>query len=225
MMVTMPTVNLEDALFEEDLSFMEEMLAAAAEAGNVRPEMDEFLIRKIIIKQKILTRKMEEQKAMRDRIVAEWNNRIDKKAKEIEQLRNLVEYYIVEKNKGQKLELDVATVSMRKVNDDLVVKDDQLFKQYFEQQGDLCNYLKPAEFDKTKAKKALLEGFETMVQQQADLLIAAEAEQTGKKVTKKRQEQIFSELKNGMLAVFKATLPEGVEYKEESKTLSIKMNS
>jgi phage host-nuclease inhibitor protein Gam len=211
--------EFEQALLEEDLSILEDMEALLANVeeggGKVAREMDELLVRKLIIKIKLLKEEQERLKRLRDAVKAEWDKKIQKVEQEIEQINGLVKHYLTHANKGKKLQLDVATVSLRPVKHSIKVVNKAALKEYLQQIGKMHQYLKEPEIDTTKVQNDAIAEMETRIQQAVEL-----AKLSNPKITKEELDQVIEEAK----AQYLSELPPFMEYKPEDKTISIRMN-
>ncbi|WP_067923911.1 hypothetical protein [Alicyclobacillus shizuokensis] len=152
--------TFEEAILEEDLAGIEEMLEAYEENGGQTFMLDELMVRKLIIKRKILREEVDRLKALRDAVKQEWDKKIQRVVEQIEDIDGLVKHYIMNVNGGKALKLDVATISPRKVNHNLVIKDPVAFEGFLAANGVRDQFLKEPQLDATKAKNYLLQKIE-----------------------------------------------------------------
>lgn len=214
----------KEAVLSEDLSLMDEMLENMKANGHVPVELDDFTIRKMVIKRDKLKQDIERFKNLKRAVLEEWDRQIKKREEDIKILEDLIYHYIKTKNGGQALKLDVGTISTRRVSHSVKVMDKEKVKAYFEGIGRLNEVVKEPQLDETLVKQFFLNNFESVIQEEVEARIRQEELETGKKVTKKREKEIREEIIQRAAENFKLLLPEGVEYVEPTETLSIRMN-
>ena len=189
---------LEQAFLCEDLSIVDELLQDETlhDEQKLQSEwnLDELTIRKMLIKSKLLHLDLEKKKQMKQTIVSEWDRMIESVQKQISSIESLVQDYLRHDHQGKSLQLDVATVSLRNVKDNIQVKDKQLFENFLMRLEAKNEYLKQPEIDYTKAKNDYLS---SLKEKYPDAI---------------PQEQIH------LLDTY------GLEYKPQHKTLSIRYN-
>jgi hypothetical protein len=211
-------MNLED--------MMQEMLGNAEANGEyIRPELDDFTVRRMILARNYLLKDIDKMEEMKKAIIADWDRRIQKKKEQVTVIENIVNHYIKEQRHGHPLQLDVATVSLRKVPQKVEIKDELKVRQYLKEQGKLESFLKPAELDKKLLKDYMMNQLMTEVEKEAQQRIQQEIEASEKKkITKKREKEIREEVLAEMTEQLKEMLPEGFEYVAPTETLSIRSN-
>ncbi|SFJ63750.1 hypothetical protein SAMN02799624_05299 [Paenibacillus sp. UNC496MF] len=236
----------ELALSEEDLSMLDsldQLIANVQEAGGtVSRELDELTIRKMVIRRKFMLREQERLKMLRDAIKAEWDQKIKKIDDEIANMDKLMLQFVVEK--GDKLQLDVATVSQRKVGHKVTISNEDDFKAQLSAAGLLEQFLGDRPVNLAAAKShyiAELDKEIDTIEESAKQMIKAKEEalkfamKEMKPADKKEaQAQMAREkkeiLQGAELAIreaiesFKMRLPAALAYEPESKGLSIRMN-
>jgi ElaB/YqjD/DUF883 family membrane-anchored ribosome-binding protein len=244
-MITTET-DFELALMEEDLSMLDDMEAMIANVqengGRVAREVDEFLIRKMIIKTKFLEKEQDRLKSLRDAVKAEWDRKINKIDDQVKQIKGVVQHYL-EEHDG-KLQLDVATASLRTNKHKIIVQSEIDLLAHFEEQGTLENFLGERPFNANLAKQSIMDGLDqeiTRIKDGAKEYVKAEEEKMKESVKdlkpaeKKLVKENFAQWKKDVLKQadeqvtttiqqFKETLPEFLQYEPESKGLSIRLN-
>jgi hypothetical protein len=229
----MSSVTLQEALELEAKEvvmnleeMMQEMLGnVEANGGYVRPELDDFTIRRMILARNYLLKDVDKMEEMKKAIVADWDRRINKKMEQVKTIENIVNHYIKEQRHGHPLQLDVATVSLRKVPQKIEIKDELKVRQYLKEKGKLESFLKPAELDKKLLKDYMMKQLMEKVEEEAQKRIQQEIEASEKKkITKKREKEIREEVLAEMTEQLKEMLPDGFEYVAPSETLSIRSN-
>lgn len=202
---------------------MAEMLGNVEEATGYAPrKMDEMTIRRMLFARKYLGEEKEKLATMKQAVALEWDLRISKKQAQIDQIDGLVDKFIREENKGKALTLDVATPTLRKVPHKVDIKDKTKVIEHLKNTGEYKKFTKET-LDETAAKKHYIEQLNTLVDSTAKKMIDLEIEDKGK-VTKKREKEIKEQVLTELMGTFKQNLPEGFEFTEPSKTLSIKYN-
>lgn len=211
-------MNLED--------MMQEMLGNVEDNGGyVRPELDDFTIRRMILARNYLLKDIDKMEEMKKAIMIDWDRRIQKKKEQVEVIENIVNHYIKEQRNGHPLQLDVATVSLRKIPQKVEIKDELKVRQYLKEQGKLESFLKPAELDKRLLKDYMMKQLMEKVEEEAQKRIQQEIEASEKKkITKKREKEIREKVLAEMTEQLKEMLPEGFEYVAPTETLSIRSN-
>ena len=136
-------------------SMMAEMLGNAERSGE--STFDDLKIRRMVLALRHLEREIDELKRFKKAIAAEWDNRIKGKEKSITQIKDTIHTYLTKENDGKGLKLDVATISVKKVNPSFEIEKDKipLLRSYLEDAGILDNFLKPPVLDETLAKNQI----------------------------------------------------------------------
>jgi hypothetical protein len=239
--------NFEMALLEEDLSMLdgiEAMLEAVKEGGgNIGRELDELTIRKMVIKRKILLKEQERLKGLRDAVKSEWDRKIQKIDEDIKNMEAVIQKYV--ENLGDKLVMDVATISPRKISHKINIINEEDFKVYLEKRGLLENFLGERPFNVSAAKNYFLNELDKQIDQiheQAKIKIKEREEQLKeewkalKPADKKVAQAEWAEEKKAILKQaeeaaqlaiksFVAEMPESLSYEPEGKGISIRMNT
>jgi hypothetical protein len=221
---------LEQALLSEDVSMLDEMMEmiqnVKESGGHVPAEIDELTIRRMMIRMKINERDIKKNKAMKSAIMETWDQRIKKHENENEALRAVIEKWVRDTNKGKPLQLDVGTVSMRKVAHNIAVTDPIIFREWIKANGKEALFLKPAEFDVTAAKSDVIDYIDQTVDKMAEEELAKiQAADPEKKFTKaelkRRKDDLIKQHLPGVLS--SVGLPENAaEYKAESQSVSLR---
>jgi|SRR5579875_895156 len=239
--------NFELALLEEDLSMLDEMdalLSNVEEATGSTGEriVDELLIRKMIIKKKFMEKEKERLKQLRDAVKAEWDKKIAKIDEEASKMDGIIQHFL-EKN-GEKLQLDVATVSLRKVKHKVKVTNEEDLRSFLTDAGMIEQFLGDRPFNVTAARNYYITRLDDAIKQindQAKEMMKAKEEEykektkglkaADKKIEKELLDQAKKEIQaNAEKAIketideFKQALPDCLEYESEGKSLSIRMN-
>jgi hypothetical protein len=237
----------EMALFEEDLSMLDEMDALLAnveqETGSTGERIvDELLIRKMIIKKKFMEKEKDRLKQLRDAIKAEWDRKIAKIDTDASKMDGIILHFL--EKTGDKLQLDVATVSLRKVKHKVQISNEEDLKELLINAGMLNQFLDEPKFNTTAARNYYIDQLDNAIatiQENAKSNIKAmeaeykertkEMKAAEKKIEKEKFEQAKKDVKAGTdrtvketIDSFKQVLPESLEYEPESKSLSIRMN-
>ena len=136
-------------------SMMAEFLDNADRNGETA--FDEMRVRRMILAIRHIERETEQMKRYKKAIVADWDRRIKAKEKNIEQIKDAIHGFLVNENNGKGLQLDVATVSVRKVKPSFEIEKAKipLLRTYLDDAGVLQNFLKPAVLDETLAKNEI----------------------------------------------------------------------
>lgn len=136
-------------------SMMAEILGNTGKSGE--SQFDELKIRRMILAIRHVERETEQLKRYKKAITADWDRRIKAKEKNVEQIKEAIHGYLVNENKGKGLQLDVATISVRKVNPSFEIEKAKLplLRTYLEEAGMLQNFLKPQVLDETLAKNEI----------------------------------------------------------------------
>lgn len=154
-------------LMEFDPSMFDEINAlveGVKEAGGYVPrQVDEITIRKMIIAKKFKNQEIDRLKRLRDAVKAEWDKKIKAAEKEIEGMDSVIHNFIEKDNKGNKLILDVATVSLREVKHGIDVMDPEALKLYLSQRGVLHQFMMEPQLDTTAAKNYVIEEMERQI--------------------------------------------------------------
>lgn len=201
---------------------MQDMLNNFQQETNYEPNpFDEVKIRKLMLARKYILKDIQHIKQLRDAIIQEWNDRIERKEKEINDINNIIEYYIKHVNNGQKLSFDIGTATLRRNAPKAKVVDKIKAREYLQQIGELDKYLKAPELDTTLLQKTYINEFKSLVEQKASEKIEFEKEANGGKITKKREKEILLETEQQLADHYFKQLPDFVEYIPESQTLSI----
>lgn len=148
------SIDLLDSLLQEDLSVVNEIEDLVNQSGLYELKLDEYQIRKMLIKKKYNQKRIEKHKEMLSRIKQEWQDMIQK----IESQNNLIDDAILnymEVNKEKKLDFDVASVSKRNVKANFTIEDKEKFAEYIKMLG-LDEQFQKIEMDYTKAKNEML---------------------------------------------------------------------
>jgi hypothetical protein len=220
-----------------------ELIANVQEAGgSVAKEIDELMIRKMVIRRKMLLKEQERLKMLRDAVKAEWDRKISKIDEDIENMEKIILQFVEEH--GDKLVLDVATVSSRKVAHKIKIVNEDDFKAQLKAAGLLEQFLGERPVNWTAAKSYYLEQLDRQIekiQEAANQTIHAKEEQlkfamkTMKPAEKKEAQAAFAQEKKEILKnaeaeiqkaieAYQASLPDSLQYEPETRGLSIRMN-
>lgn len=223
------STKLYEAFAEEakeiDLqSLMAEMMESYNQEKGVQPNpLDELKVRKLMLARKYVEREVERLVLLKNSIMQEWDERIAKKAKEIEGIAGLIEHYIKNVNNGQKLSLDIGTATLRTSAHKVKVEDEEAAREFLQEHGVLQNYLKSPQLDIPLVQASYMNQFNAHVEQVSNQRIEAEKEANGGKITKKREKEIAKQVEEEALPSFQASLPTFLRYVPEEKKLSITM--
>jgi len=152
------SLDLLNALMNEDLDAIDELyqvITQAKEDGLAIPQLDDLIVRKMLIKMKYNEKAIEQKKSYRDAIISEWNRQIEKLEIENETMNQTILDYVQTIKKGKPLQLDVANVSIRKTKSNVVVDNKKVFESYLIEHHLTQEFIK-TEIDYTKAKNSFL---------------------------------------------------------------------
>lgn len=215
----------EEAKDVDVADLMQQMMESYnQEKGYTPTPADEVRIRKMMLARKYIEREADRLTLLREAVLEDWTARINKKLEEAKSIEEFIEDWIKNHNKGAKLSLDVGTATLRRTGPKVKVADAEKAKAFLQEHGQLQAYLKPAPLDTTLLQTAYMNQFATMVETEANRRIEAEVEASDKKkITKKREAQIKSEVELELTEGYFTQLPDFLEYVPEKKALSITM--
>lgn len=195
-----------------------------ADKGYKPTVTDEVKIRKMLLARKYIEREQDRLTHLKAAIMADWDEKIQAKQKEIQSINEFIEGYIKNQNGGKKLSLDVGTATLRrsapKVKLNPEKKDDAI--AFLKHHGVLESFQKPADLDVSLLQNSYVKQFNDMVEEKAEARIAAEKEEKGK-ITKKREGEIKLEVERELAEGYFGKLPEFMQYVPEEQKLAITM--
>lgn len=149
------TIDLIESLMQEDASITDQLQQIIDASGADQLQIDEFTIRKLLIRKKYNLKQIEKHKEMFSRIKQEWDQMIQK----IEQQNDFINQTVLnfmDMQKEKKLDFDVASVSKRTVKSNIVVENKEQFSAFLTMLNLEKAFLK-TDIDYTKAKHNLIE--------------------------------------------------------------------
>ncbi len=235
------------AVEEEDFFAEIEQMMSDIESGAIEPrQLNDLDIRRMAIRRNNTLANIERIKAMRDAVVDQWKKRIQVEERKVENYDFIIKEFM--KERDETLQLDVGTISPRKVAHKVEVTDPELV-------GEVINILKTIspdvslmkepEPDVTAMKKHLISFLDSQIEakaaarkQQLDALDAQyneEIKDIKKPADKKPIAAKYAELKRGpfeqyereveaLMSQFAQWLPPGVQYVPPTKAVTIRMN-
>lgn len=208
-------INIEDLMNEMLNSFNQEK-------GQAPTPTDELKVRKMVLARKYIEKEINRLTMLRDAVKADWDQKIAKKKEEIEGLNGLIEHFIKVTNKGKKLSLDVATISLKRTGPRTVVQDEEKARDFLKEHNQLEKYLKKPELNTTLLQNAYRNDFKELVSKEAERRIIIEEKSKGS-LSQKRKKEIELEVESEWADNFFSKLPDFMKYMPEKKTLSITM--
>lgn len=226
--------TFEEAITQEakDLdieSLMSEILGDYSGETNEKVAMSEqdqqLQIRRMIIAVNHLEKEAANFKNMKKAVAAEWDRRIAKKTKQIDSIKDYLSYWVNNQNNKEKLVLDVATLSSRRIAPKINFDTTKLEEAaaFFKQHNQFELYLKDPELDSAKVLDAYNKMVEDAAKAKADeILIQMQA--NGDKITKKKEAEIRKQQHEAMLFEFESKLPNFLNVEEEKYSSSVTYN-
>lgn len=195
-----------------------------ADKGYKPTVTDEVKIRKMLLAKKYIEREQERLTLLKAAVVADWDERIRAKGKEIEGIADFIESYLKNQNNGKKLSLDVGTVTLRRSAPKVKLIDDKKEEAiaFLKQHGQFDSFAKAPELDTALLQKAYVTQFNKLVETETERRIEIEVKEKTK-VTKKREGEIKLEVEREMAPDYYAKLPGFLKYIPEEQKVSITM--
>lgn len=177
----MSTEFLEAALVEQSTINVEEMMEAlmngAQEEGLIKERPDDMKLRDYLFVINSLEKEIEKYKINKKTVVQRWDEMIDKKQENVDQLRSIILLEMKlrkeESPKNGKLILDIGTISTTVKKPAVISPNDMMLEMKARETGDFAKFIVPAKLDKTallkhlneeyKEKKIIPEGYEGIV--------------------------------------------------------------
>lgn len=211
-----------------NLFSIEEMMGSMLEnveegGGYVRQDLDDYQIRKMLLARHYMQEDVKKMEEMKKAIIQDWDARIAKKKKDIQNIESIVDHYIKTEKDKKTLSLDIATASVKRYPHKVQVENEDKVKEYLAKQNLLDKFLKEPVLDKTAVQKYFEEKFQKHVESLANEAIEKEKEELGR-VTKKREKEIIIEITDRELPKFNETLPEGFALKMPEEKVTIRSN-
>jgi hypothetical protein len=195
-----------------------------ADKGYTPTVTDEIKIRKMLLAKKYIEREQGRLAHLKAAIVADWDEKIMNKGKEIEGINDFIESYLKHHNNGKKISLDVGTATLRrsapKVKLDIEKKEEAV--AFLKQHNVLESFQKPAELDSTLLQNSYVTQFNGLVIEETEKRIAEEKELAGK-ITKKREGELKLIVERELAPDYYSKLPDFMQYIPEEQKLSITM--
>lgn len=226
------SVELSEALAYEaeniDLeSIMAQMVSDYEETNNVQTKTTPFQIRNMVLAVKYHKEEVEKLKEMKKLVSQQWDKKIDAKNEQIKQIQDFVQAWIETENKGKKLTLDFATVSISKRKSKLEFNPQKVVeaRQFLEQQGILNGFLKQPEIDTSVLTESIKQTMENEYNNGVDMIINQYKEQhPDEKLTKTKENQLKEEYQAGIQERYAAFYGSFMDLKPEVKSLGIRMS-
>lgn len=226
------SVELSEALAYEaeniDLeSIMAQMVSDYEETNDVQTKTTPFQIRNMVLAVKYHKEEVEKLKEMKKLVSQQWDKKIDAKNEQIKQIQDFVQAWIETENKGKKLTLDFATVSISKRKSKLEFNSQKVAeaRQFLEQQGILNGFLKQPEIDTDVLTESIKQTMENEYNSGVDMIINQYKEQhPDEKLTKTKENQLKEEYQAGIQERYAAFYGSFMDLKPEVKSLGIRMS-
>lgn len=215
----------EEAKDIDVASLMQEMLNQfQEEKGYQAQPLDELRVRNLLLARKYKEKEVDRLTMLKQAIMEDWDKKIKKQQEEIKDINGLIEHWLVNANQGKKLSLDVGTVTLRRTAPKAKVASEEEARAYLAESGQLESFLKPAPLDQTLLSQHFTNQFKGYVEDHYNQRLQEElANNSGKKITKKREAELKQEAEKFVEEQYFQTLPSFMEYVPEKQSLSVTM--
>ena len=225
------SIELSEALSYEaenmDIeSIMAQMVSDFSETNEVKTETSLVQIRNMALAAKYSKEEVERLKEMKKAVSDQWDKKINAKSEQVEQINNFIQHWIETENKGKKLALDFATISVSVRKPKLEFNKDKLAeaKQFLEQQGILNGFLKQPEIDTDLLTKSIKQTMDNEYENGSKAIIEQyKAQNPDEKLTKTKEKQLQEEYFEGIQERYAAFYGSFMNLKPEVKSLGIRM--
>lgn len=226
------SIELSEALSYEaehiDIeSIMSQMISGFSETNDVKTETTPAQIRNMALASKYAKEEVDRLKEMKKAVSQQWDKKIEAKNEQVNQINDYIQHWIESENKGKKLTLDFATISVSTRKQKLEFNNDKIkeARQFLNQQGILNGFLKQPEVDVDLLTSSINQSLNKEYEDGVGFVIEQYKQQhPDEKLTKTKENQLKQEYLEGIQERYAAFYNSFMKLKPETKSLGIRMS-